>query len=327
MAIQATIVPGTTDIYIRERQILVVGGYVSTRPAVITLTYAALPYSAKYYAVSNYLYIDITDLCRQQSTGTITVTDGSTTATVSFSYAGLINPKEVLAPPIDYTLSSLYTNIYDRVFPLPRMYQSANDIYAPLGYILHPSIVQPRSLNISSPFSISQPEKTGATAFAQANASLPPVVDVVASGGIGLISRSRILTRDCRRQYVSIKWSDRFIGAQKQHAWEVVKWTSKTGEEYQLESLYVSSMWGLRLRTEVVGLTVRISELTPYDVWYYSDILQPSRKGVYIDFDKELGRSENFLPCIVKTKDIEITHQSDRIEIEIELKNYGTDTD
>lgn len=135
------------------------------------------------------------------------------------------------------------------------------------------------------------------------------------------------MTRDCRRQYVSIKWSDRFIGTQKQHAWEVVKWTSKTGEEYQLESLYVSSMWGLRLRTEVVGLTVRISELTPYDVWYYSDILQPSRKGVYIDFDKELGRSENFLPCIVKTKDIEITHQSDRIEIEIELKNYGTDTD
>lgn len=134
MAIQATIVPGTTDIYIRERQILVVGGYVSTRPAVITLAYAALSYSAKYYAVSNYLYIDITDLCRQQSTGTITVTDGSTTATVSFSYAGLINPKEVLAPPIDYTLSSLYTNIYDRVFPLPRMYQSANDIYAPLVY-------------------------------------------------------------------------------------------------------------------------------------------------------------------------------------------------
>lgn len=326
MAIQAMIIPGTTDIYIRERQILAVGGYVSIRPAVITLTYAALSYSAQYYAVSSYLYIDITDLCRQQSTGTITVTDGSTTATVSFAYAGLINPREVLAPPINYSMSSLVTTVYDRVFPLPRMYQSANDIYAPLGYVLNSSTVQPQSLNISYPFSISQPSRTGTIAYAQANASLPPVVDVVASGGVGLISRSRILTRDCRRQYVSIRWSDRFTGAQKQHAWEVVKWTSETGEEYQPESLYTPSMWRLQLRTEVVRLTVRISELTPYDVWYYSDILQPSEKGVFIDFNKELGmRSENLLPCIVRTKDIEITHQSDRIEIEIELKDYGTD--
>lgn len=323
MAIQAMIIPGTTDIYIRERQVLVVFGYVSTRPAAITLNYAALSYSAQYYAVSNYLYIDITDLCRQQSTGTITVTDGSTTATVSFSYAGLIDPRGVLAPPIDYTLSPLYTVIYDRVFPLPRMYQSANDIHAPLRYILHPSIVQPQSLSISSPFSITQPERTGATAYAQANASLPPVVDVVAGGGIGSISRSRILTRDCRKQYVSIRWTDRFLGNRKQHAWEVVKWTSETGEEYQPESLLTPSIWRLQPRAEVVRLTVRISELTPYDVWYYSDILQSP--GVLIDFSRELGRSENFLPCIVKTKNIEITHQSDRIEIEIELKNYGTD--
>ena len=76
-----------------------------------------------------------------------------------------------------------------------------------------------------------------------------------------------------------VEWQS-FIGATRRHVFYIVKQTNETEETISLENVQNEYT---EIKGETDGFSLRLEDLTRYDLWYYSDMITSSNVRVSID--------------------------------------------
>lgn len=103
-----------------------------------------------------------------------------------------------------------------------------------------------------------------------------------------------IQEQECEVTYALVRWVS-FTGHTRQHVFELVKPKTSVADAYSLEAIdneYVE------IKGRMDGFTLKLDNLSPYDMWYYSDVLTSSKVEVSVD------RGATFNRVQVTNKDI-----------------------
>lgn len=219
---------------------------------------------AKYTAdADGMVYIDMSDYIRTYVDGTsvtsltITVYDvSSTTSTVVGYYKGLIDPANVIIPPHELA-----------------------------AYIVPPSLMYiDGTQNDTVKAELYATDLTNYTVSGDANLATNKRYIGRIEGDFTL---SRLTASEsyspktfaCDVRYGLVRWTS-LTGTTRAHYMEVCKPTISTKDNYSLLRLD-NEYEEMKGRTD--GLTLRLTGLNAYDVWYYSDVLTSGRVELSLD--------------------------------------------
>lgn len=246
---------------------------------------------------NNKVYIDVTDYIRAYGDCSIYFKGEAHDAsehTVNVTVKGLINPYGVIIP-------SHYGDNYILVQMPNRM-------------------IEPVVRNIPL---IAEFYSTGPIAVFTGGATLSQDMRQVTITGdfkyrpvpFGDSRKYTLVHRMCGVQYAYVRWVS-FSGITRVHIFEVTKPKIESADSYTLmpvDNEYVE------VKGRVDGMTLRLNDLCPYDLWYYSDVITSSKVEVSLD-----GRTYNQVQ--VTTKNITLpdgdTKQNGKLEIAINWKRY-----
>lgn len=233
---------------------------------------------AIYYNVANKeILIDMTEyiIANPNPTSEITLYDGSTTATITWQSTGkLFNPNKVQRP--NYPLSQYFTKNNARVnFP--------NVIFAP-------------SSVFSGDHFLSWSPEDNLDFYLQSSGGDTIDRDVyivetqeydeyIIFGRIETKTQYNMMMRqqkDCI-QYIDIKWECLFKkNAYKKHKFELYEQSESVDVSQELYN-YKDGGLALTEKSRKKTITLRLDDLSTYDLWYYSDLLTSSNVFAYVD--------------------------------------------
>lgn len=123
----------------------------------------------------------------------------------------------------------------------------------------------------------------------------------------------------CNRQYALVQWQSRF-GNTKRATWEVAEVKNSATDVVELVNIYGG--WKSRKGSEV-SVVLRLRDLTPYDYWYYCDIITSNDVRVALnEIDKDLDDSTI---VDVVTKSATIPNSGTKtLEVEIRYRKYDS---
>lgn len=125
-----------------------------------------------------------------------------------------------------------------------------------------------------------------------------------------------IQEQECEATYALVRWVS-FTGHTKQHVFELVKPKTAVSDAYSLEPIDNEFV---EIKGRVDGFTLKLDNLSPYDMWYYSDVLTSSKVEVSLDHGETFDRVQ------VTNKDIEILNDGSMsngvIEFNVNWKRY-----
>lgn len=235
---------------------------------------------AVYYNVANKeMLIDLTEyiIANPNPTSAITLYDTSTTATITWQSTGkLFNPNKIQRP--SYPLAQYFTKNNVRVnFP--------NVIFAPSSvfsgdHFLAWSPVEGLDFYLQS----SGGDNIGKDVYIVETAEEDNYV------GIGVIDTKAQYNMQMRQQkdciqYIDIKWECLFKkDFYKKHKFELYEQTESVDVSQELYN-YKDSGLALTEKSRKKEITLRLDDLTTYDLWYYSDLLTSSNVFAYVDGD------------------------------------------
>ena len=120
--------------------------------------------------------------------------------------------------------------------------------------------------------------------------------------------------RQCGIEYAIVRWES-FTGLTRKHVFEVIKPKTENANNYSLlpiENEYIE------VKGRVDGLTLRLTGLNAYDLWYYADVINSSKVELTLD-------GTNWSRVQVTTKSITIPDGEGidgKLEININWKRY-----
>lgn len=121
----------------------------------------------------------------------------------------------------------------------------------------------------------------------------------------------------CGRRYAAVRWLSS-TGLVKQHAFEVLDVAHKTS------GVEILNPYGVErsIKSQEVSMILRLKDLTPYDYWYYSDIITSDDVRVALsEEDADFGY-ETIVN--VTTKSTTIPNGGTKtLEVEITFRGYG----
>ena len=265
----------TTNVYAQERNILTLSAFSAGSVIVELVTTTPAGFSAKYsIPASGILSIDLSDLVRIATTGGFTVTECdangdalSAAVLLSWNTIGKISPLSAIIPPFDME----ETNDV-RICP-PYMILSGADFVAELLC----------EFRAESQWTIdeidSEGEPTGGTAQMPSLPIDPGTVFFNLYKTNSPIYARTIKPTECGRRYALVEWVS-YTGATRRHVFEIVGVTTETTEEVNVETL--TNEYDIR-KNRRDGFTLRLENLTAYDVWYYSDLITSSDVKISVD--------------------------------------------
>lgn len=118
----------------------------------------------------------------------------------------------------------------------------------------------------------------------------------------------------CDHAYAMVRWVS-LSGVTRCHTFEMLKETAESAGNYSLlpiDNEYVT------IKGRKDGVTMHIEGLTPYDVWYYADVLTSSKVEVSLD-------GTNWAQVDVDTKSVTIpegTSANNKFEFKVNYKRY-----
>ena len=125
-----------------------------------------------------------------------------------------------------------------------------------------------------------------------------------------------IAKRMCGVEYALVRWVS-FSGVQRLHTFEVVKPTTAAADNYSL--MPVDNEY-IEVKGRVDGFTLKMTDLQPYDLWYYSDVITSSKVEV------SLNNGTTYNQVQITTKNITLpdgdTKQNGKLEIGVNWKRY-----
>jgi hypothetical protein len=121
----------------------------------------------------------------------------------------------------------------------------------------------------------------------------------------------------CGKRYAAVRWIGS-TGLLKQHTFEVLDVTHKTN------GVEILNPYGVErsIKSQEVSFILRLKDLTPYDYWYYSDIITSDDVRVAIsEEDADFGY-ETIVNVITKSTTIP-NCGTKTLEVEITFRGYG----
>lgn len=247
-------------------------------------------------------YIDLTDYVRAfPSLTKLRFYDSSNTTTYEITCAvvGLINPAGVLIP---------HHALEDDCIILPpsRMIEPIGNAAISVGFYMKDA----------APFYFEKLDNsTGVTAVDGVT------IPIAYTGGFALWKRHTskkatyaYIPQVCDHAYAMVRWVS-LTGVTRCHTFEMVKETTESASNYSLlpiDNEYVT------IKGRKDGMTMRIDGLTPYDVWYYADVLTSSKVEVSLD-------GSTWVQVDVETKNVtmpEGTSANNKFEFKVNYKRY-----
>lgn len=250
---------------------------------------------------SNYCYIDVTDYARANlgaigSTLVFYLKDenaGAGTATLTVTLRGLINPLGIMIP---YHFGEGQCAV---IPPYKIIGRTSGAVIAEL-------------YNMGMTASV-----TGSAAIQSDRRRIKILGDFAFKAiSTGDARKYNLLPQLCGVQYALVRWVS-FSGVERLHIFEVTKPKTETADNYMLmpnDNEYNE------VKGRVDGFTLRLTDLCPYDLWYYSDVITSSC------VDVSLNNGTTFDQVQVTTKNITLpdgdTKTSGKLEIAVNWKRY-----
>jgi hypothetical protein len=139
----------------------------------------------------------------------------------------------------------------------------------------------------------------------------------VRTGASSVVRNVIIRELQCRRQYALVQWQSRF-GLTKRSTWEVAEVKHSATDVVELVNIYGG--WKSRKGSEV-SVVLRLRDLTPYDYWYYSDIITSNDVRVALnEIDKDLDDS-TIVDVVTKSATVQNSGVK-TLEVELKYRKY-----
>lgn len=233
---------------------------------------------AVYHNVANKeILIDMTEyiIANPNPTSAITLYDGSTSATITWQASGkLFNPNKVQRP--NYPLAQYFTKNNARVnYP--------NIIFAPSSvfsgdHFLSWSPVDNLDFSLQS----SGGGTIDNNIYIVETAEEDNAISIGAIDNKAQYNMQMRQQKDCI-QYIDIKWECLFQkDAYKKHKFELYEQSESVDVSQELYN-YKDGGLALTEKSRKKTITLKLDDLTAYDLWYYSDLLTSSNVFAYID--------------------------------------------
>lgn len=258
---------------------------------------------AIYQVVDHKVIVDMTEYVRAHASSITKIFFAEFSATpttyeLRLTIKGLINPAGVIIP---YHYEEQYAPV---IAPLT--------MYAPKAGV--PLVAE---LYITTSYYSVTGNITVATN--KRSASITGDFTFAVSGG-GDARKYAIKQRVCGVQYAYVRWQS-FSGVTRTHIFEVTKPKTESADSYTL--MPVDNEYN-EIKGRVDGFTLRLNNLFPYDIWYYSDVITSSKVEVSLDDGMTYDQVQ------VTTKNIILpdgdTKQNGKLEIAVNWKRYDAVT-
>lgn len=281
----------------------------------IIVTSGALVGTVAKYRIptSGVLLVDMSDLVRVSSTGSVTLSEHNSSGTIigstvsrSWTRSGLINPSSVLIP--DNPVAG---------------YMDAN-IIAP-SYMLKP--ISSAGAIIFETFGSGYDYSTGRVKFIPSEnvvnlASTITVEDNAQAVEFWHLSdvmyvRYELVDLEKCKEYAAVEWLS-FSGVTRRHTFEVIR--SKIETIGALDILTIGNGYDER-KGRRDSFVLRLENLNRYDFWYYADLINSSSVRVLLS-----GKTWQTVQVTTKAVDIPDNDEGrlNTLDIEINYREYDT---
>lgn len=225
------------------------------------------------------ILIDLTEyiIANPNPTSAITLYDGSTSATITWKSTGkLFNPNKIQRP--NYPLAQFFTKNNVRVnFP--------NIIFAPSSvfsgdHFLTWSPVEDLDFSLQS----SGGNTIGNDIYIVETLEDDNFISIGAIDAKAQYNMHMRQQKDCI-QYIDIKWECLFKkDAYKKHKFELYEQSESVDVSQELYN-YKDGGLALTEKSRKKSITLKLDDLTAYDLWYYSDLLTSSNVFALVEGD------------------------------------------
>lgn len=294
------------DPYLNERNMMTLR---STKSGTVTLYINSVAVMSVAYPKANLdVTLDLSDIVKTYpNPTTATLTDTSTTATITWSASGkLVNPTTTIRPA--YNKESLLVNFDPTngglIFAPSSTYSGDTFIvYSGGGTITfyYYSIGQDDITNEFVDFPTEQTDKT---------------IDIYTGNG-DEVTVIELRSFDCRR-YCALRWESMFKkNLYKNHTFVIAEISGEADDTTECYNVIDDGTSRL-LKNRVEKCVVLLENLTPYDVWYYSDLI--TSNNVFFDFIQDGQRVGKERRVQVLSKSLTTSmNDAKRVDLQFEL--------
>ena len=295
-----------TDPYLNERNLM---KFRSTKAGMVLLYINGVPVMLiAYPQQGREVTLDLSDIVRTYpNPSSVTITDTNTTATITWSASGkLVNPTTTIRPA--YNKENLLVNFDPTngglIFAPSSTYIGDTFIaYSGGGSITfnYQSIGQDTIDNIIYDYPTEQTDKT---------------IDIYTGNG-NEVAVLELRSFDCRR-YCALRWESMFKkDLYKNHTFIISEISGEADDTTECYNVIDDGTSRL-LKNRVEKCVVLLENLTPYDVWYYSDLI--TSNNVFFDFIENGKRVGNERRIQVLSKSLTTSmNDAKRVDLQFEL--------
>ena len=294
------------DPYLNERNLMI---FCSTKVGTITLYINSVAVMSVAYPKANLdVTLDLSDIVRTYPTpSSVTLTDTATTATITWNASGkLVNPNTTIRPA--YNKESLLVN-----------FDPTNG-----GLIFAPSATYPGDTfiaysgggTITFDMVSSGNDTIDNNIYDYPTEQTDKVINLFTGNG-NEVAVIELRSFDCRR-YCSLRWESMFKkNLYKNHTFVIAEISGEADNTTECYNVIDDGTARL-LKNRVEKCVVLLENLTPYDVWYYSDLI--TSNNVFFDFIQDGARVGNERRVQVLSKSLSTSmNDAKRVDLQFEL--------
>lgn len=294
------------DPYLNERNMMT---FRSTKVGTITLYINSVTVMSVAYPKANLdVTLDLSDIVKTYpNPTTATLTDGTTTATITWASSGkLVNPDTTIRPA--YNKESLLVN-----------FDPTNG-----GLIFAPSATYPGDTFIAYSgggnvtfyyYSIGQ-DTIDNNFYDYPTETTDKTIDIYTGNG-NEVAVIELRSFDCRR-YCALRWESMFKkNLYKNHTFIISEISNEADDTTECYNV-VDDGTARLLKNRIEKCVVLLENLTTYDVWYYSDLI--TSNNVFFDFIQDGQRVGNERRVQVLSKSLSTSmNDAKRVDLQFEL--------
>lgn len=294
------------DPYLNERNMMT---FRSTKSGLVMLYINSVPVMLiAYPQQGREVTLDLSDIVRTYPTpSSVTLTDTSTTASITWSASGkLVNPDTTVRPA--YNKENLLVN-FDPT--------NGGLIFAPSStYIGDTFIAYSGGGTITFDMVSSGNDTVDNNMYDYPTQMTDKVINLFTGNGNEVVVLE-LRSFDCRR-YCALRWESMFKkNLYKNHTFVIAEISGEADDTTECYNVIDDGTSRL-LKNRVEKCVVLVENLTPYDVWYYSDLI--TSNNVFFDFIEEGKRVGKERRVQVLSKSITTSmNDAKRVDLQFEI--------
>lgn len=294
------------DPYLNERNLMT---FRSTKTGTITLYINSVAVMSVTYPKANLdVTLDLSDIVKTYpAPTTATLSDGTTTATITWASSGkLVNPDTTIRP--NYGKENLLVN-----------FDPTNG-----GLIFAPSATYPGDTfiaysgggTITFDMVSSGNNTIDNVAYDVVTEPTDKIINIFTGNGNEVVVLE-LRSFDCRR-YCALRWESMFKkNLYKNHTFVIAEISGEADDTTECYNVIDDGTSRL-LKNRVEKCVVLLENLTPYDVWYYSDLI--TSNNVFFDFIESGQRTGKERRVQVLSKSLTTSmNDAKRVDLQFEI--------